>query len=114
MARYRVDIMTPHGPQTFEAGEDQHVLDAALDAGLDLPYSCLQGWCLSCAVRLEGGAVDQQDSTRYFEEDRADGFALICTARPKSDLTLRSHARDEMRAARARHGLPYPRGDWGS
>jgi ferredoxin len=113
MPAHCVQLHTPGGRHTIEVGQDRHVLDAALDAGLDLPYSCLQGWCLSCAARLESGDVDQQDSTRYFAQDRAEGFVLICTARPLSDLVLRTHARDGMRTARARHGLPYPRGNWG-
>jgi ferredoxin len=111
---YRVVFHLPDGSQPsvpVQAGE--HVLDAGLAAGIDLPYRCLQGWCLTCAARIVEGRLDQRDSRRYYPADRAEGFALICTATPLSDCVLETHARDAMRRARDRHGLPYPRGDWG-
>lgn len=98
---------------TLAIPADQHVLDAAIAAGLDLPYSCLQGWCLTCAARIVSGAIDQEDSRRYFVEDRDAGFALLCTGKARSDCVLETHARDAMRRARDRHGLPFPKGDWG-
>ncbi len=112
---FLVTIETPDGRRrSFPVRSDQHILEAALEAGVDLPYSCLQGWCLTCAARIIEGTVDQGDSRRFFEDDRKAGFALICTGRPKSDLVLCSHARDAMRAARDARGLPFPRGDWGT
>ncbi len=97
----------------MEVGEDEHLLDAALAEGMDLPYSCLQGWCLTCAARLVSGEVNQQDSRRYDPQDRQAGFVLPCTARAESDVVLETHARDEMRRNRERDGLPFPRGNWG-
>ena len=114
MAEFHVRLAMPDGQEhVIDVAGDQHVLDAALAAGLDLPYSCLQGWCLTCAARLVDGEIDQADSKRYYAEDRRAGFALLCTGRPRSDLVLVTHARDAMRLARNRHGLPFPRGDWG-
>lgn len=110
----RVRFRLPDGSEhTLDIDEDTHILDAALTAGLDLPYSCLQGWCLTCAARIVAGHIDQHDSRRYFPQDRAEGFALLCTGKPRSDCVLEPHARDAMRRARDRHRLPYPRGDWG-
>jgi ferredoxin len=112
--KHRVEMRLRDGASaTLGVDAREHVLDAALAAGLDLPYRCLQGWCLTCAARIVEGTLDQSDSRRYYPEDRAEGFALICTAKPASDCVLESHARDAMRRARDRHGLPYPRGDWG-
>lgn len=114
MKTFRVTLELPDGVgQVVDAREDEHVLDAGLAAGLELPYSCLQGWCLTCAARLVRGEVDQTDSRRYYREDRRAGFVLPCTARPRSDLVLITHARDAMRQERHRNGLPFPRGDWG-
>jgi hypothetical protein len=47
------------------------------------------------------------------QADRQQGYILLCTARPRADLVIDTHARDAMRAARDAAGLPYPRGDWG-
>ncbi len=115
MAVYQVTFRVPDGTeQTIPVREGEHVLDAALEAGLDLPFGCLQGWCLSCAARLVRGEMNQQDSRRYYREDREAGFVLPCTGRPESDLVLETHARDAMRQNRERHHLPFPRGNWGS
>lgn len=114
MTVHRVSITLPDGAtHALEADAEQHLLEAARAAGLDLPYRCLQGWCLTCAARVCQGQVDQRDSRRFYDEDRREGFALLCTGRAASDLRLESHARDAMRAARLRHGLPFPSGDWG-
>ncbi len=114
MPAFRATFRRPDGSEhTVEVGDDEHLLDAALAEGLELPYSCLQGWCLTCAGRLLSGEVDQTDSRRYFEEDREAGFVLPCTGRPRSDVTVETDARDAMRRNRERHHLPFPRGDWG-
>lgn len=114
MADYRATFLLPDGTaRTVTVAEGQHLLDAGLEAELDLPYRCLQGWCLTCAGKLVSGEVDQRDSRRYYHQDREAGFVLPCTARPKSDVVLETHARDEMRRNRELHHLPFPRGDWG-
>ncbi len=111
----RVTLRFPDGAAAEIVVKDgQYVLEAALAAGLDLPHSCLQGWCLTCAARLIEGEMDQRDSRRYYPADRACGFVLPCTGRPLTDLVLETHAREAMRAARRAAGLPYPRGDWGA
>lgn len=115
MSTFRVTFRMPDGSApAVDVGEDEHVLDAALAAGLELPYSCLQGWCLTCAARVTSGVVDQRDSRRYYAADREAGFALICTGRPRSDLVVEPFARDAMRRERDRRHLPYPHGDWGA
>jgi ferredoxin len=71
---------------------------------------CLQGWCLTCAARVEGGGEwDQSEARRYYEEDRRAGFILLCAACPRSDLVVRTHQRLAMRDHRDALGLPAPR-----
>ncbi len=111
---HRATFRFPDGTEAAVAvRDDEHLLDAGLEAGLDLPYRCLQGWCLTCAARLVAGRVDQRDSRRYYPEDREAGFVLPCTGRPASDVVLETGARDAMRRNRERHHLPFPKGDWG-
>jgi ferredoxin len=91
-------------------GAEEHVLDAARRAGLELPSLCEMGWDIACAVKVLEGRLDHSDALRYYPEDEQARFALICTARPLSDLRLRTHQTEEMRVNRDRHGLPAPRG----
>lgn len=114
MPTFKATFRHPDGAEhTVDVADGEHLLDAGVESGLDLPYSCLQGWCLTCAARLISGQVDQRDSRRYFREDREAGFVLPCTARLQSDVVLQTHARDDMRRNRERHHLPFPKGDWG-
>jgi ferredoxin len=94
-------------------GAGEHILDAARRHGLKLPSSCEQGWDLACAVQVLSGTWDNGDARRYYPEDEQGGFALICTAKPRSDLRLRTHQRHAMQEHRHAHGLPAPRGSWG-
>ncbi len=106
---YRVTLLTPDGKRTLEVGPNEYIWNAARNAGIELPATCHMGHCLTCAARLEGkGDVDQLDSRMYFAEDRAAGFILPCTGRPRSDLRIRTHQADAMRRNRLAHKLPAP------
>jgi ferredoxin len=89
------------------------VLDAARRHGIELPSSCEQGWDLACAVEVVFGRLDHSDARRYYPADEAARFALICTAKPLSDLRLRTHRSAAMREHRLASRLPAPRGAWG-
>lgn len=114
MTTYTATLRLPDGEEfRLAVLPAESILDAAARGGLELPHRCLQGWCLSCAGRLVAGYVDQRAARRYYPEDAQEGFVLLCTARPTSDVVVETHARDAMRAARIARGLPCPRGDWG-
>jgi len=107
---YEVKLITPEGEVRLEVGEDEYILDAAFEAGYNLPSMCLQGFCLTCASRLLNGEVDQSDAIRYYPEDKEAGFVLICSAKPRSNLCIKTHQKKEMQNQRDEYGLPYPRG----
>ena len=79
----------PSGHQfTLEA--DDTVLAAALREGYTLAYGCRNGACGSCKGRLLEGRIDygHYQSTALSEQERANGLALFCCAKPLSDLTI--------------------------
>ncbi|MBO0676673.1 ferredoxin--NADP reductase [Mycolicibacterium sp. S2-37] len=61
------------------------LVDAMLASGLDVPYSCREGQCGSCAATLISGRVDMPATDILEPEDIADGTILGCQARPSSD-----------------------------
>lgn len=106
---FQVKLLMPDATRTISVAADEYIWDAALRHGIKLPALCHQGWCLTCAARLEGpGEVDQSASTGYFPQDKAEGFSLLCTAKPRSDLTVRTHQSAQMRRHRITKGLPAP------
>jgi ring-1,2-phenylacetyl-CoA epoxidase subunit PaaE len=64
---------------------DQHVLDVALSAGLDLPYSCKAGVCCTCRAKVLDGSVTMDKNFTLEEAEMAQGFVLSCQARPNTD-----------------------------
>ena len=60
---------------------DEHVLDAALNAGLDLPFSCKAGVCSTCRCKVTQGEVTMDKNFTLEADEMAQGFALSCQAR---------------------------------
>ena len=69
-------------------GTDDMVLDAALDHGLDLPYSCKGGVCCTCRAKVIEGQVDMAKNFTLSEEEIAQGFVLSCQARAKTQRVV--------------------------
>lgn len=108
---FTVELELPDGSvRVVRCGAEEYVLDAARRAGLSLPAVCEQGWDIACAARVVSGTLDHSEARRYYGEDEQAGFALICIAKPRSNLRLRTHQSAAMRAHRDAHGLPAPRG----
>jgi ring-1,2-phenylacetyl-CoA epoxidase subunit PaaE len=61
------------------------ILQAALDEGLVLPYSCRGGRCSTCAARCLSGGVHMTINDVLTERDLADGWVLTCTGYPETD-----------------------------
>jgi len=68
----------------FRAG-DASILDAALRAGLDLPYSCKGGMCCTCRARVTRGEVRMDKNYSLDAADVAAGFVLTCQAHPLTE-----------------------------
>lgn len=90
----------------IEIPDGEYVLAAARSQGVWLPADCQQGWCTTCTVRLVDGEVDQEDARRYYDVDQKADFVLACTAKPRSDLLVRTHQQEAMLDHRAEHDLP--------
>ncbi len=118
MTGYDVTLERPNGSdRTIEVGEGETVLEAAQRAGVRLPSDCRKGTCITCVGRVlavgsesdepediepdaaddrgpdeidVANAVDYRRPPQALEEDeRADGYALLCIALPRADCRIR-------------------------
>jgi ring-1,2-phenylacetyl-CoA epoxidase subunit PaaE len=71
---YRVDVKG-----------DEHVIDAAHEQGVELPYSCKGGMCCTCRCKVSEGSVVMDVNYSLEPWEIESGYVLACQARPTSD-----------------------------
>lgn len=74
-AKYQVDANKP-------------LLDSLRNQGVDLPYGCKYGGCITCAAKLIDGEVYQKPQVALNNRQINDGYVIVCVARPTSDCTF--------------------------
>ncbi len=78
----------PYG-EAVSCKPGQTLLAAILEHGRYLRYGCKNGGCSTCKVLLVDGEVDQRGSSMALSSsERAEGWALLCSASPLSDCTI--------------------------
>lgn len=64
--------------------QDQSILEAAQDAGLDPPYSCTVGVCTTCRAKVLHGRVNMDEREGLTDGEIAEGYVLTCQSHPVS------------------------------
>ena len=93
---YTITVVTPDETLTLECEDDQYILDAIDDAGVDIPYSCKAGACSSCAGKVTAGTIDQEEQSFLDDDQMEEGFALLCVSYPTSDVTVETHKEESL------------------
>ncbi len=93
MATYNVHLLNKKRnlDVVLAVDESTTILEAAEEAGLDLPFSCHSGSCSSCVGKVVEGDIDQSEQVFLDDDQAAKGFALLCVTYPRSDCTIRTH-----------------------
>ena len=72
----------------FEVKGNKPLLLELREQGLDLPYGCQYGGCISCAAKLIEGEIDQRAQVALNNRQINDGYVIMCVARAKTDCTF--------------------------
>jgi ring-1,2-phenylacetyl-CoA epoxidase subunit PaaE len=81
-ARVTATIIFDGKTNNIAVPENAAILDAALAAGLDLPWSCRGGMCSTCRARLTEGAAEMAENFSLEPWETEAGYILTCQARP--------------------------------
>ena len=67
---------------------DEYILKEFEKKGFKLPFSCRNGCCTSCAVKIKFGNLQQPEAMGVSQALKEKGYALLCVAKATSDLDL--------------------------
>jgi ferredoxin len=73
---------------TYTVDARRPLLDTLREQGVDLPYGCKYGGCITCAAKLTAGEVDQRRQVALNNRQIDNGYVLLCVARAVTDCTL--------------------------
>jgi ring-1,2-phenylacetyl-CoA epoxidase subunit PaaE len=80
-----VTIVLDDDTETFKMDKQVSILQAALDHGIEAPYSCQGGICSTCIARLTEGTAEMRKNQILTDAEVAEGFILTCQAHPTSN-----------------------------
>jgi ring-1,2-phenylacetyl-CoA epoxidase subunit PaaE len=81
-------IMDGHKKSFEMRRNDENIVDAAADSGIELPYSCKGGVCATCRCHVREGEVTMATNYGLEPWEVEGGFVLACQSRPVSDSVL--------------------------
>jgi ferredoxin len=81
---------------SLQVPEDRYILQSAENQGTELPFSCRNGACTTCAVRVISGEIYQPEAIGLSPELRQKGYALLCVSYARSDLEVETQDEDEV------------------
>ena len=76
------------GNTVYKVSGRMSLLQELREHGVDLPYGCQYGGCITCAAKLIKGEIDQRSQVALNNRQINNGYIILCVARPKTDCTI--------------------------
>lgn len=80
----------------LQVPDDRYILHSAERQGTELPFSCRNGACTTCAVRVLSGDIYQPEAIGLSPELKKQGYALLCVSYARSDIEVETQDEDEV------------------
>ncbi|GKV24794.1 hypothetical protein SLEP1_g34361 [Rubroshorea leprosula] len=98
LSRHKVVLITPEGgrQQPFDCPENVDIVTQAWKNHIELPSTCNDGTCYSCAGKLIKGRVDQRKASSLSDKQIEEGYILTCVATPLSDVEIETHKEEKL------------------
>ena len=72
----------------YKVSGKMSLLQELRDQGVDLPYGCQYGGCITCAAKLIKGEIDQRIQVALNNRQINNGYIILCVAKPKTDCII--------------------------
>ncbi len=95
---FKVTIKNVETGKTYqeEVSSNQYILKEFERKGFKLPFSCRNGCCTSCAVKITSGKLNQPEAMGVSQALKDKGYALLCVAKATEDLVVETTYDDEV------------------
>ena len=95
---FKVTIKNKETGKTYqqEVCSNEYILKEFEKRGFELPFSCRNGCCTSCAVKIISGKLNQPEAMGVSQALKNKGYALLCVAKATEDLIVETTYYDEV------------------
>ena len=95
---FKVTIRNKETGKTYqdEVSCNEYILKEFEKKGFKLPFSCRNGCCTSCAVKIISGKLNQPEAMGVSQALKDKGYALLCVAKATEDLVVETTYEDEV------------------
>lgn len=81
----QVSIVLDGETHLVQVAMDSPILQTALDAGLDMPYSCQSGLCTACRGKCLEGDISTDEAEGLSPQELEEGYRLLCVGKPLTE-----------------------------
>ena len=95
---YKVTIRNKETGKTYQEiiSDQEYILKEFEKKGFKLPFSCRNGCCTSCAVKIVSGKLKQPEAMGVSQDLKDKGYALLCVAKVIEDIEVETTYYDEV------------------